>query len=796
MDGFLQDLKFALRMLRKNASISAVAVLTLALAIGATTSIFSVVSAMLVRPLPFPHADQLVALQDVEPGVDFEHGFSWPEIEDLRAQAPDLTGLAAYTPAMANFTGRGEPQTIKVAQVSRGFFEVLSAAPVLGRSFSPEEHVENGAPVVVASAGFWHRALGEMRPGGTLLLDGVPHTLIGVASSATSAIWQREPPALWVPLERKLPFRDRGSHYLETVARLRPGVSLERAKADLAAAMPRIAEAAKSNHLASVQSLRQFLHGSATPLLILLLAAVALVLLIAAVNLANVVLSRATGRSREFAVRRALGASRVRLARQLLVENAVVGLLGGAIGVVLALWGRDLVLRTWPASLPRIDGGAPLDLRVLAFAIAISAATGLGIGLAPALDAGRGDLNAGLKEGAGATGRGAARAGLIVAQSALAVLLLVSAVLVLRSFSHMLRQTPGFRAEHVAVFRVNLSEVRYPDTAARARFFREVLDRISALPAVTAAGAADRVPLGGGGAFGDFSVVGRPPLDEKDQPRAEKRVVTPGYFSAMQIPLAGGRVFTDAEPRSTVVINQTLAKQVFPGEDPIGKQLRAGIFSDGRDEAAEIVGIVGDVKQVRLDKEATSEIYFPESGAGVPQMELVVRGGDDPMSLIGAVKAQIAAADPDQPVASVRTLRQVVDGAAAPQRVAASLLGAFALTAVLLAALGIYGVVSYGVSRREREIGVRMALGASAPDVLRMIVREGLRLALIGLAAGALLALASGRMLAAFLYGVSPADPATYAVAAAVLAAVSVAACWLPARRATKVDPAISLRAE
>ena len=795
MNALFQDFRFALRMFRKSPSVTAIAVATLAVAIGATTSIFSLVSAMLVRPLPFPEPERLVALQDVEPGAGGQHGFSWPEFEDLRAQAPDLSGLAAYRGGSVNLTGRGDPVRILAGYVSRGFFEVLGAAPMEGRSFAPEEHVENGPAAVIASAAFWRSALARMPLGQTLVLDDVPYVLVGVASPSLAALQSEVEADLWMPLERKLPWRDRGSHYLETVGRLKPGVTVSRASADLAAAMPAIAAAAKATHLAALQPLRQFLHGSAAPLLLLLLAAVGLVLLIAAVNLANLVLSRASGRVREFAVRRALGASGLRLARQLLVENALIGIVGGALGVVFAWWGRDLMLAAWPRSLPRV-AGAPLDLRVLAFAALISLATGLGIGLAPALHAGRGDLHADLKEGAGTTGRSRARSMLVIAQSALAVLLLIGAALVLKSFAHLLRTNPGFQPGNAIAVRVGLSPTRYPTPRSRAEFFARVLERLSTSPGVRAAGAAERIPLGGGSTNGDFSVVGRPPVDEKDMPYAEKRVVTAGYFAAMQIPLLAGRDLSDADRERTVVINQALARRIFPGEEPLGKQIRAGIFPGEDDAAATIVGVAADVKQHRLDREATSEIYFPQALVGAREMEIVVRGAGVAPVPIGDVKAEIRAVDPDQPITWVRPLTQVIERAAGPQRVAAQLLGAFALVALLLAALGIYGVVSYSVSRREREIGVRMALGARAGDVLGMVLREGLRLSLLGVAAGGVLSLAIARLLEGFLYGVSATDPFTYALAGAGLSLVAVAATWFPARRATRVDPALALKAE
>ncbi len=783
-----QDLKFALRMLRKSPATTLTAVLTLAVALGATTTIFSAVNAMLLRPLDFPDPQRLVVLLDVEPQVS-DHGPSWPEFQDWVAQAPDLVALAAYRGDSMNLSGRGQPEVVAANTVSQHFFDVLGVQPVAGRFFRPEEHVPNAALAVVASEGFWHRALGSMAPGGTLVLNGLPFTLVGVAPASANALAGAD---VFVALERKLPWSDRGMHYLETVGRLKPGVSVARAQADVKIAAPRIAAAAKATHLISLVSLQESMHGSAAPLLLLLLTAVGLVLLIAVVNLANVELSRATGRLREFAVRRALGASGPRLARQLLVENAMVGLAGGALGVLIALWGRDLILRSWPASLPSLHG-APLDWRVLGFAALVSVGTGMGIGLLPALHAARGDLQAGLKEGAGASSRGRARGVLVVAQSALAVLLLSGAVLVLQSFSHMLLAGPGYRSEHALSLRVPLPPAKY-GREQRIEFFRALLERASALPGVRAAGVVSRVPLGGGSTNGNYSVVGRPALDDEHQLYAEKRVVSEGYFAAMQIPILRGRAFADRDRAREVVINEALARRSFPGEDPIGRQIAQG-SSPGHDEAT-IVGIAADVKQRGLNRAAESEIYFPQSLLAPEEMDVIVRAEGDPAALVPAIRAQIAQLDPDQPVTKVRTLEQVIERASGPQRLAAQLLSAFALAALLLAALGIYGVVSYAVSRREREIGVRMALGAQAGDVLRMVLREGLRLTFAGVLCGILAALALARLLAGFLYGVSATDPATYLGVAGTLALVAVLASLLPARRATRVDPGISLRAE
>jgi putative ABC transport system permease protein len=789
MDTLLQDLKFALRMLRKSPSITAVTVLTLALAIGATTSIFSAVSAVLLRPLPFPDPDSLIALQDVE-AQGTPHGFSWAEFTDLRSQAPDLAGLAAYRQETANLAGYGEPRVVTTTMVTEGFFDVLGVKPVAGRFFNPEEQVPNAAPALVATESFWHDVLGGVAPGTVVQLDGVQFVLAGVVSQpAASSLFLTE---AFLPLERKIPWTDRGNHYLETVGRLRPGISLARARTDLAVAGRRIAEAAKENHVPRMVSLQDFVFGEAQPLLLLLLAAVGIVLSIASVNLASVALSRTTGRAREFAVRRALGASGARLARQLVVETAAMANAGGALGLVFALWGRDLVLQLWPASLPRI-ASAPLDWRVLAFATAVSVGAGAGIGLLPAVQASRGDLQTGLREGAGASARGRARSMLVVLQSALAVVLLVSAALVLRSLSQMIDRGPGFHVRNALSVRVPLPPAKYAKEQ-RIRFFRQLLDSVSRIEGVRAAGVVSRLPLGGGSTDGNYSVIGRPPVDPDHEPYADRRVVSEGYFAAMQIPILRGRPFADSDAAPEIVINEALARREFPGEDPIGKQIAQG-SNPGHDPAT-VVGVAADVKQHRLNREALSEIYYPESRVGQSEMDLVVRTDGDPKALLPAIKAQVALLDPAQPVTKVRTIEEVLERNAGPERLAGELLGAFAAAALLLAALGIYGVVSYAVSRREREIGVRMALGAEAGDVLRMMLREGLRLSLAGVLCGTFAAIALARLLSRFLYGVSPRDPAAYAVAAVGLLLVAAAATLLPARRATKVDPAISLRAE
>jgi predicted permease len=794
MESLRQDLRFAVRMLRKSPAVTLVAVLTLGIAIGATTSIFSVISALLLRPLPFPAAARLVTVDDVQPN-EGSHGdgdLSWPELTDLRAHAPDITGMAAYSSGAVNFSGRGEPARLYATFVSEGFFDVLGAPPILGRSFTHEEHVKNGAKAVIVSPAYWHARLGEPPLGTTIVLDGVPRTIVGVASAAPETVQKTE---VWIPFESQYDNQSRGAHFFYALARLKPGVTLDKANADLGIVAKQLAQAAKAEHLAKFRPLRQKLRGAAAPILSLLFAAVATVLIIAAVNLANVLLARASGRVREFAVRRALGASSFRLVRQLLIESALLGLCGGALGLVLSLWGRDAALRAWPSGMPEI-GDAPLDGRVLAFTAGISLLTGLAIGLFPALQSARGELHAGLREGAGATAaKSRLRAVLVVAQSALAVLLLIFAGLLVQSFARMLHQDPGFAPERAISLRLSLPESKYPTVETRAQFVRDLLDRLQTIPGVRGAAATTGLPFGDHTSIGDFSVVGRPPLPERDQPYAEKRQVTAGYFQALGIPLLRGRYLQDREPVRAVVINETLAKRIFPGQDAVGQRIDGGIFPS-KDTDAVVVGVVGDVRQHDLRSAPTMEIDYPYDQIAWNSIEVVVRAAGDPASLYGSLKAAVLSVDPDQPVSRLRTVSETLAYTVGAQKLSAELLGGFSLAALLLAALGIYGVVSYGVARREREIGVRMALGAAGGDVLKMILREGLSLTLLGIAVGAIGALATARLLSAFLFGVSPHDPLTYLAVGVVLASVAAIASLLPARRATRVDPATALRAE
>lgn len=795
MESLRQDLRFGLRILRKSPAVTAVAVLTLGIAIGATTSIFSVVSALLLKPLPFPAPEQLVALEDADPNPNASGAgdLSWPEFTDLRDNAKVLSGAAAYVGSDMALLGRGEPQRVVARYVSKGFFDLLGAPPIAGRAFTSEEHEEHGPHAVMVSKELWHATLADAPMGTSLDLDGVPHTLVGVVNPAAEVVPGKG--QVWLPFEERYVDHERGAHFFDAVARLAPGVSFDRGRAEIAAVAKNLGAAAHSTHLARIRPLRQALRGSSAPLLWLLLCAVGTVLLIAAVNLANVLLARASGRVREFAVRRALGASRFRLARQLLIESALIGLCGGAVGLLFALWGRDVALRAWPRSMPRLEE-APLDFRVLAFAAAISLVTGLAIGVLPAVASGRGELHDDLREGAGATsGRGRARHALVVAQSALATLLLIGAALLVQSFARVLHQDPGFAVEHALSVRMELPARKYPTPEKRAQFARDLVARVAALPGVRAAGVTGGLPMGDHTSVGDFQIVGRPPLAEDEQPFAEKRMVTSGYFSAMQIPVLEGRIFGDNEPTRVVVVNETLAKKIFPGQDPIGQRIDAGFFHT-KDTDATIIGVVADVKQHDLSQPARMEIDFPYDQVAWAGLDMVVRATGDPKALTSLIKSAVLEVDPQQPVAKMPTMTELLAASVGTRRLSATLLGGFSLAALLLAALGIYGVVSYGVVLREREIGVRMALGAARGEVLSMVLREGVRLSLFGVATGGVVALVATRFLRSFLFGISATDPLTYLVVGAALLSVAALASFLPARRATHVDPASALRAE
>jgi predicted permease len=805
MDILRQDLAYALRRLAHAPGFNFVAVATLALGIGANSAIFSVIDAVLLRPLPFPEPDRLVMVSQTwegEPSV-----YSPQNFLDLAATARSFESLAAFTGGGITLTGRGAPARIEGSAVSASFFDVLRARPVRGRGFLPEENEPGRNKVVVLSHALWRSRFGgdPALVGQTVDLNRQPHVVVGIAPPDFSYPEGNE---LWTPLEYDGVFRShsRGAWYLTVIGRLKPGVTVEGARGEVETVAARLARQYPDQNEgvgATVRSLHQALVGPSRMALLVLLGAVGLVLLIACVNVANLLLARAAARETELALRAALGAGRRRLVRQLLTESLVLAVLGGVAGVLLASASLGPLLALQPEGVPRL-AEVRIDRSVMAFAAALSVLTGLLFGLFPAWHATATSTAQTLREGsrgllAGPDQR--LRGGLVVAQIALAMTLLAGAGLLLRSFDRLRRVDPGFRADSALTFRLSLPESAYELEGRRTAFFQDLLARLEALPGVRSAGAVMGLPLGGLNFTLSFEVLGRPKVPPAQQPSMQVRVATPGYLETMGIPIVRGRGLQPSDTASApsvVVLSEAAVRRFFPGEDPLGKRIVVGWRRpEGLPPAGgEVVGIVGDVKELGLDQQDPPEVYIPHAQLPTNAMDVVLRTSVDPLSMTRSVAAVVASVDPELPVARLQTLDDVVARSVSEPRFYMLLLGAFAVMAVSLAALGIFGVMSYAVVQRRREIGIRVALGAHPRDVLGMVLRQALLLAVSGVGLGLLGTVAFSRVIASLLFRLSPTDPATLAAVAAVLMAVAFVASYLPARRATRVDPLTALRSE
>ncbi|MBV9924266.1 MAG: ABC transporter permease [Acidobacteria bacterium] len=814
MTTLLQDVRYGLRVLRQRPGFTLVAVLTLALGIGANTAVFSLVSAVLVRPLRYREAERLVTVWEDATAAGFAHdGPSVGTYADWRAQNKVFEDVAAVAQRVFDLTGAGgEPEKLLGLGVTSNFFPLLGAEPQLGRTLLPEEDRPGAPHVAVLSHGLWQRRFGGERSvvGREVMLDGEPYTVVGVMP----ADFQFEYPnvGLWIPAAfTQEQLNDHASHYLDVVARLKPGVTVGQAEADLNAIARRIAEAYPADAAglkAALVPLREHLAGDVRRPLLLLLAAVAFVLLIACANVAGVLLSRAAARRREIAVRAALGASRLRIVRQLMTESALLSAAGGTLGALLAVWTFAFLGRLVPDGLSGM-AEPRLDAAVLFFTLFVSLLASVAFGLAPALQASKTDLGDALKQ---AGGRGAAGAGrvlrgaFVVGEVALALVLLVGAGLVVRTLYNLHEQYAGLEPGSVLTLRTQLAENRYRDPARRMAFYDRVLERVKGLPGVVAAGYTTSVPLMRKGGANGLSIEGKENGPGSNW-NANHRQVSPDYFRALGVTLREGRGLEEHDDEGAppvAVVNVTAARAFWPGETAVGKRFKVGP-PDSPQPWLTVVGVVEDVRQMASDEPVKAEMYVPIGQAGVywksgnlffVPRDLVVRTSVEPKSLAPAVREVVREIDPYQPVSAVRTLEEVLMLDTGQRRVGVILLAAFAGLALLLAALGIYGVLAFFVVQHTPEIGVRMALGARPADMLRMVVGRGMRLALAGVGLGLAAAFALTRLIESQLFGVSATDPLTFAGLALLLAAVALLACLVPARRATKVDPMVALRYE
>ncbi len=809
MQNLWQDLRYGARMLVKNPVFTLIAVLTLALGIGANTAIFSVVNAVLLRALPFNEPEQLVRLTSARANnPNSRISVSYADFLDWQKETSIFARAACYSGGNAVLTLGDEPERIRTALVTGEFFDALGAPMLLGRGFTAEES-KSGASVVVISHGLWQRrfagdpnVVGQKFP-----TTARTATIIGVTQPKSH---YPENVEAWIPMAlafttQSFPDMLRRDNFIfQSIARMRPGVTPVQASDRLAAIARHINQ--------ENPKIRQDISARAIPLLDyaiqpelrrglwILLGAVGFVLLIACVNLASLLLARAAGRERELAIRLALGAGRWRIVRQLLTESLLLGLLGGAFGLLLAWWGSDLLVKFAPDQIPRLNE-THADWRVLGFTLLLSLATAVAIGLIPALQSSKPDLNSSLKESSRAAGgaRGhRARSALVVAELALALVLLAGAGLLIKSFLLLQQVEPGFNTSNVLTFEVNVGGQRYNTPEKRAGAYQNFTQAIKAVPGVQTAAAVSALPLDGGGFYLGrvFLLEGAAEPPAGPDTRGSWNVVTPDYFNAMDIGLLKGRLFTDHDDAQTtpvIIVSETFARRMFPNEDPLGKRIRSW-----RDEnkLREIVGVVRDVKYGGLDDDPSSLVYIPHRQDSWGSLTMIVRTAGDPAAMTSSVRQAFRAVDKEAPISNVQTMQKVWTDSTARQRFGAWLLAAFASLALCLAGVGIYGVMSHAVAQRTQEIGVRMALGARGADVLKLILRRGMALTLPGIALGLLAALALTRLMKSLLFGVSATDPLTFVVVAALLTAVALVACWIPARRATKVDPMIALRYE
>jgi len=811
LEDFAQDLRYGWRVLRKNPGFAVVAVLTLALGIGANTAIFSVVYAVLLKPLPYAKSDELFNVFEAQPQEGITGtGWSFMNFAELREQSHVFSEMAGVQKHQLTLTGQGAPAVVNTSVVTPELFSLFGEKPLAGRVFFSEDGKPGALPVVIVSENLWRGTFGADPKiiGSSISLDKRSFSVIGIMPAAFRFPFLTKSEQLWIPPVQDPLFGSwmnrRGGHWLQVTGRLKPGVSLTQAQAELDALSARFAKefpAENGGWTIRMVPLQQMIVGNAKPPLLVLLGAVGLVLLIACANIANLLLTRATSRAREIAVRTTLGAGRARIVRQLLSETAVLGLLGGATGIALAYWGVQGLSALLPESLPRVNA-IRVDNVVLGFALLLSAIASCAFGLAPALFAANSNLQTSLREGGGRSGesrnRRRARSFLAAGEIALAMVLLVAAGLLLRSFANLTSVSPGFDVQRVMKADISLPQFQYSKPQQWTAFSDELLARIQVQPGLQESAVAVPRPIVDGVINLAFDIVGSPAASASASRTANYVSVSPEYFRVMGIPLLSGRLFNrrDVMPSQHItVVSKAMARLYFPNQDPLGKQLTVAFpFDNGAPR--EIVGIVDDVRDVALGQDPGPMMYVPFAQAPFWGANVIVKSTLSTSSVAATIRQQVRKIDKDLPVTDVAMMPEIIQASVAQPRFRTFLLGLFAAMALVLAATGIFGVISYSVSQRTREIGIRMALGAQSENVLMQVLKEGARLAAIGLALGLAGSLAAMRLIATLLFRVKPADPLTFVVVAVILAGVTLAASYIPARRATRVDPMVALRYE
>jgi predicted permease len=806
LDTAARDLRYAIRQLRRNPGFTAVAILTLALGIGANTAIFSVVDAVLLRPLPYKDPSQLVILQEIDPRVG-DVSVTYPDFLDWRQQSHTFAQMAAFHNRGFNLSGVEQPERIVGYGVSPNFLSMLGVRPVLGRDLLPAEEKQGTEPVVLLSYKLWQSHLGADPQvlGRSIMLDGQSFVIVGILPRTFQFLGKSEiiaPIGVWAG---KL--MDRGNHGdLGVLGRLAPGATIAQARTEMGALASLLAQqypATNRDEGVSLYGLRDLFVGDTRPAILVVFGAVTFVLLIACLNVANLFLVRSTVRAKEISVRLALGASRGRVIRQMLTESFLLALLGGALGIVVGAWGITGLGHLLPPDSFQ-SMGVQMDFGVLVFTAMIIMLVAVAFGLGPALQASRQDVQESLKEGGRGSTTGTAqhrvRRMLAIAETALALVLLVGAGLMLSSLYHLLKVSPGFQPDRVLTMEMDLRSTQYSKAPAVMNFWQQVLDRVRALPAVEAVAVGTNIPLTFNHDRSDITIDGLPTPASGDSPHPDWHVISSGYTHALGVPLLRGRAFTETDNETAppvALINARMAQRFWPNEDPTGHRFAWGHPENNKDiKWITIIGVLSDTKLYGLANPSRLEIYLPFRQEVANDMNLIVRSSADPLRLTAAIRESVAAVDKDQPIFGITTMKDIVDNSESTRHVTFVLLGLFSALALVLAAIGVYGVIAYNVQRRTQELGIRIAFGAQKNDILRLVLKEGTRLTLLGVAIGILAALGLTRLMSALLFGVSPTDPLTFLGVALLLTLVSLAACYIPARRAVNVDPMVALRYE